>query len=157
MVPYQEHIVEDHEINDYVDFFSGPRASRRIAYDKKLAEHGGLDTDNEEDDEITKDGMAISSKSSAHMDISKKKYHKWSTTQNGKTEMMFERIRTSEELGKVNQFPTSKELKESIEARKNSLQEKELQELLDNDINRKRAGLTKHGTSVDCVVKNLHH
>ena len=92
--------------------------------------------------------MAISSKSSAHMDISKKKYHKWSTTQNGKTEMMFERIRTSEELGKANQFPTSKELKESIEARKNSLQEKELQELLDNDINRKRAGLTR--TRYEC-------
>ena len=91
--------------------------------------------------------MAISSKS-AHIWYKQKKYHKWSTTQNGKTEMMFERIRTSEELGKANQFPTNKELKESIEARKNSLQEKELQELLDNDINRKRAGLTR--TRYEC-------
>ena len=102
MVPYQEHIVEDHEISDYVDFFF-PRASRRIEYDKKW-QNGGLDSDNEEDDEITRDGMAISSKSSTHVNISKRKYHKWSSTQNGKTEMLFERIRTSEELGKAYHF-----------------------------------------------------
>ena len=108
----------------------------------------GLDSDNEEDDEITRDGMAISSKSSTHVNISKRKYHKWSSTQNGKTEMLFERIRTSEELGKAYHFPTSQELKESVEARKNSLQEKELQRLLDSDINRKRAGLTN--TRYEC-------
>ena len=57
--------------------------------------------------------MAISSKSSTQ-NISKRKYHKWSSTQNGKTEMLFERIRTSEELGKAYHFPTGQELKDLL-------------------------------------------
>ena len=148
MVPYQEHIIEEHELNDYVDFFSGPRASRRIAYDEKLAkkeEEGGFS--DEDDEMITKDGMKISGKlgeDSKNM-TSSSKYHKWSSSQAGKTGMLFERIRTSDEYGYEYHSPTKKELKESVEARKKSIVDKKIRiaALLDDNVDREHVGLEK--------------
>ena len=106
IVPYDAHVVEDHESNEYVDVFSGPVAFRRREYDeaheKQLQEGGNASTDQSFDPNANDAMMSFRRRDStgaSYFSETETSGARWSATQVGRTQMLFERIRTTEEHG----------------------------------------------------------
>ena len=124
IVPYDAYVVQDHEINEYVDVFSGPLPFRRRDYNEKRKQEeesaGDVAMKKEEKSTDTLDA----SLSRASMDSTLQRRDslnssyfggssvwkegrlegtRWSSTQMGRTRVLFERIRTKEEHGMIDQ------------------------------------------------------